>query len=63
MRDVSQADAGTGEVARNIAGVEDAAEEAGVAASHVMASASELSRQSEHLGAVAGCFLATTRAA
>ncbi|MCJ2083180.1 methyl-accepting chemotaxis protein [Methylobacterium sp. J-090] len=63
VRNVSQAAAGTGEVTHNIAGVAGAAEETGAAAAQVLASASELSRQSEHLGAEVGRFLATIRAA
>ena len=38
------------------------AEDTGAAASQVLASASELSRQSEHLGAEVNRFLATVRA-
>ncbi|KAB1074309.1 HAMP domain-containing methyl-accepting chemotaxis protein [Methylobacterium planeticum] len=63
VRNVSQAAAGTGEVTANIAGVASAAEETGAAASQVLISASELSRQSEHLGAEVARFLATVRAA
>ncbi|WP_375409234.1 hypothetical protein [uncultured Methylobacterium sp.] len=44
------------------AGVAGAAEDTGAAASQVRASASELSRQSEHLGAEVNRFLATVRA-
>ena len=40
-----------------------AAEETGAAASQVLGAASELSRQSEHLGAEVARFLATVRAA
>jgi methyl-accepting chemotaxis protein len=50
-------------VTTNIAGVAGAAEETGAAAAQVLASASELSRQSEHLNAEVGNFLATVRAA
>ncbi|MCJ2058204.1 methyl-accepting chemotaxis protein [Methylobacterium sp. J-048] len=63
VRNVSQAAAGTGEVTSNISGVADAAEETGAAASQVLGAASELSRQSEHLAAEVGRFLATVRAA
>ena len=40
-----------------------AAEETGAAASQVLSSAGELSRQSEHLGSEVSRFLATVRAA
>jgi methyl-accepting chemotaxis protein len=50
-------------VTANIAGVASAAEETGAAASQVLASATELSRQSEHLGAEVNRFLGTVRAA
>ncbi|MCJ2062301.1 methyl-accepting chemotaxis protein [Methylobacterium sp. J-088] len=63
VRNVSQAAMGTGEVTSNIAGVAGAAEETGAAASQVLGAASELSRQSEHLTAEVGRFLATVRAA
>jgi len=63
VRNVSQAAAGTSEVTSNIAGVAMAAEETGAAASQVLTSASELSRQSEHLSAEVSRFLATVRAA
>ena len=63
VRNVSQAAAGTGEVTSNIAGVASAAEDTGAAASQVLGAASELSRQSEHLTAEVGRFLATVRAA
>ncbi|MGE7414527.1 methyl-accepting chemotaxis protein [Methylobacterium tarhaniae] len=63
VRNVSQAATGTGEVTGNIAGVAGAAEETGAAAAHVLASATELSRQSEQLGAEVARFLATVRAA
>ena len=54
---------GTGAVTSNIAGVAGAAEETGAAAAQVLGAASELSRQSEHLNAEVGRFLATIRAA
>ena len=63
VRNVSQAAQGTSEVTSNIAGVAGAAEETGAAASQVLGAASELSRQSEHLAAEVGRFLATVRAA
>jgi methyl-accepting chemotaxis protein len=63
VRNVSQAAMGTGEVTSNIAGVAGAAEETGAAASQVLGAASELSRQSEHLAAEVGRFMATVRAA
>ncbi|WP_245524304.1 methyl-accepting chemotaxis protein [Methylobacterium nonmethylotrophicum] len=63
VRNVSQAATGTGEVTGNIAGVAGAAEETGAAATQVLASATELSRQSEHLGSEVARFLATVRAA
>ncbi|MCJ2065871.1 MCP four helix bundle domain-containing protein [Methylobacterium sp. J-088] len=63
VRNVSQAAMGTGEVTHNMAGVAGAAEETGAAASQVLGAASELSRQSEHLAAEVGRFLATVRAA
>ena len=63
VRNVSQAAMGTGEVTSNIAGVAQASEETGAAASQVLGAASELSRQSEHLAAEVGRFLATVRAA
>ncbi|MGC5779525.1 methyl-accepting chemotaxis protein [Methylobacterium sp. NFXW15] len=63
VRNVSQAAMGAGEVTSNIAGVAQASDETGAAASQVLAAASELSRQSEHLGAEVGRFLATVRAA
>jgi methyl-accepting chemotaxis protein len=63
VRNVSQAATGTGEVTSTISGVANAAEETGVAASQVLSSASELSRQSEHLNAEVHRFLASVRAA
>ncbi len=63
VRNVSQAASGTGEVTSNIAGVAQASEETGAAASQVLSAASELSRQSEHLGAEVARFLNTVRAA
>ncbi|MEH3146223.1 MAG: HAMP domain-containing methyl-accepting chemotaxis protein [Methylobacterium frigidaeris] len=63
VRNVAQAATGTTEVTRNISGVAGAAEETGAAASQVLGSATELSRQSEHLGHEVGRFLAGIRAA
>lgn len=63
VRNVAQAATGTGEVTSNITGVAQAAEDTGAAASQVLGAASELSRQSEHLSAEVGRFLATVRAA
>ncbi|WP_457105569.1 methyl-accepting chemotaxis protein [Methylobacterium sp. P5_C11] len=63
VRNVSQAAMGAGEVTSNIAGVAQASEETGAAANQVLSAASELSRQSEHLGAEVERFLATVRAA
>ncbi|KMO21007.1 methyl-accepting chemotaxis protein [Methylobacterium platani] len=60
---VSQASAGTSAVTGNIAGVAQASETTGSAAGQVLASASELSRQSEHLSAEVAHFLDTVRAA
>ena len=63
VRNVAQAATGTGEVTANIAGVASAAEETGAAAAQVLASASELSRQSAHLGHEVERFLVGVRAA
>ncbi len=63
VRNVAQASAGTTEVTGNIAVVAQASEETGAAASQVLSAASQLSRQSEHLGAEVSQFLATVRAA
>ena len=63
VRNVGQAASGTTEVTSNIAGVAQASEETGAAASQVLGAASELSRQSEHLGAEVARFLDTVRAA
>ncbi|RVU14781.1 methyl-accepting chemotaxis protein [Methylobacterium oryzihabitans] len=63
VRNVAQAATGTGEVTRNVAGVAGAAEETGAAASQVLASTTDLSRQSEHLASEVQRFLATVRAA
>ena len=63
VRNVAQAAAGTNEVTSNIAGVAQASEESGAAAAQVLTSASELSRQSEHLAAEVSRFLGSVRAA
>ncbi|MFJ7439663.1 methyl-accepting chemotaxis protein [Methylorubrum thiocyanatum] len=63
VRNVAQASTGTSEVTNNIAGVAQASEETGVAAAQVLSAASELSRQSEHLGTEVTRFLDTVRAA
>jgi methyl-accepting chemotaxis protein len=63
VRNVALASTGTNEVTGNIAGVAQASEETGAAATQVLSAASELSRQSEQLGAEVGRFLATVRAA
>ncbi|MGT2478973.1 methyl-accepting chemotaxis protein (plasmid) [Methylobacterium oryzae CBMB20] len=63
VRNVAQASTGTNEVTGNIAGVAQASEETGAAAGQVLSAASELSRQSEHLGAEVARFLATVRVA
>ena len=63
VRNVAQASTGTNEVTGNIAGVAQASEETGAAAGQVLSAASELSRQSEHLGGEVGRFLSTIRAA
>ncbi|WP_298956100.1 HAMP domain-containing methyl-accepting chemotaxis protein [uncultured Methylobacterium sp.] len=63
VRNVTQASAGTAEVTHHISGVARASEETGAAANQVLVSASELSRQSEHLSAEVSRFLSTVRAA
>ncbi|MCP2082256.1 UNVERIFIED_ORG: methyl-accepting chemotaxis protein [Methylorubrum zatmanii] len=63
VRNVAQASTGAAEVTSNIAGVARASEDTGAAASQVLSSASELSRQSEHLSAEVTRFLDTVRAA
>jgi methyl-accepting chemotaxis protein len=63
VRNVGEASAGTSEVTNNIASVAQASSETGAAASQVLGSASELSRQSEHLRSEVIRFLATVRAA
>jgi len=63
VRNVSQAATGAGEVTSTIAGVAQASEERGAAASPVLSAASQLSRQSERLTGEVARFLATVRAA
>ena len=63
VRNVSAAAAGTDAVTGTIGGVAETAGETGAAATQVLGAASELSRQSEHLRAEVGRFLATVRAA
>ena len=63
VRNVGQATAGTQEVTGNIAGVAQASEQTGAAADHVLAAATDLSRQSEQLSAEVERFLGTVRAA
>ena len=63
VRNVAQASTGTSEVTNNIASVAQASEATGAAASQVLSAASELSRQSEHLGTEVTRFLANVRAA
>ncbi|WP_267421402.1 methyl-accepting chemotaxis protein [Methylobacterium sp. GC_Met_2] len=62
-RNVSQASTGTDEVTTNIAGVAGAAAQTGQAAHKVLDSATELSRQSDHLGVEVARFLESVRAA
>ncbi len=60
---VQRAAEGTGQVSRNVAGVDRAANDTGAAATQVLASAGDLSRQAERLRAEVDRFLATVRAA
>ncbi|QUS38595.1 methyl-accepting chemotaxis protein [Tardiphaga alba] len=62
-RNVAEAARGTGEVSQNIAGVNDAARETGIAASQVVDSAGELSRNGEDLKTQVDAFLREVRAA
>lgn len=62
-RSVQDAAKGTGHVTTNVLDITRVANETGTAASHVLTSASELSRQSETLRAELGKFLATVKAA
>ncbi|MGU3537527.1 methyl-accepting chemotaxis protein [Methylobacterium sp. A54F] len=63
VRNVAEASAGTSAVTGSIAGVAQASEETGTAAAQVLASATDLSHQSEHLSAEVRRFLDTVRAA
>ncbi|WP_457107462.1 methyl-accepting chemotaxis protein [Methylobacterium sp. P5_C11] len=63
VRNIGQAAVGTGAVTSTILGVAGAAGETGRAADAVLAAASALSRQSEHLTAEVTRFLDTVRAA
>ena len=63
MRNVSEAASGTSEVTSNVTGVARASEETGAAATQVLTAASDLSRQSEHLGGEVARFLSKIRAA
>ena len=63
VRNVAEAAVGTGAVTGTIASLAQAAEETGAAAAQVLGAASDMSRQSEHLTAEVGRFLATVRAA
>jgi methyl-accepting chemotaxis protein len=62
-RNVAEAARGTGEVSQNIAGVNDAARETGLAASRVVESAADLSRNGEDLRTQVDVFLREVRAA
>jgi methyl-accepting chemotaxis protein len=62
-RNAEQAAAGTADVSRNITGVTEAAGHTGVAASQVLNSSSELTKQAEKLRAEVDRFLRTVRAA
>ncbi len=62
-RNVAEAARGTGEVSENIAGVNDTARETGVAATRVVDSAAELSRNGEALKTQVDVFLREVRAA
>ncbi|BCM82373.1 methyl-accepting chemotaxis protein [Methylobacterium indicum] len=63
VRNVVEASAGAGVVTSNIVELAHASEESGAAAAQLLASASDLSRQSSQLSAEVGRFLATVRAA
>ena len=60
---VNHAARGTNEIAANISGVTLASGQVGSAATQVLGSASELSKQSEQLRREVDTFLATVRAA
>jgi methyl-accepting chemotaxis protein len=62
-RNIAQASIGTAEVSSNIAGVERAANDTGLASSQVLYAAGQLSDQSEILRTQIDDFLGTIRAA
>jgi methyl-accepting chemotaxis protein len=62
-RNVQQAAHGTQEVTSNIAGVQQAANDTGSAATHVLGAAEQLSRQSNDLAGEVNRFLGDVRAA
>ena len=62
-RNVTEAARGTSEVSMNIGGVNEAAQQTGAAASQVLSSAGELSKNSEILKSQVMAFLAEVRAA
>ena len=62
-RNVQEAAAGTSEVSKNITGVTQASQEAGAAASQVLSSSGELSKQSELLKTEVEKFMSEVRAA
>jgi methyl-accepting chemotaxis protein len=62
-RNVAEAARGTGEVSDNIAGVNEAARETGLAATRVVESAADLSRNNEDLKTQVDAFLREVRAA
>ncbi|HEY2137387.1 MAG TPA: methyl-accepting chemotaxis protein [Xanthobacteraceae bacterium] len=62
-RNVTQAAKGTADVTANIAGVSEASQQTGAAASEVLSCANELSRSSEMLKTHVGSFLRDVRAA
>ena len=63
VRNVGEAASRTSAVTANVGGLAAAADKTGAAASQVLTSATELSRQSEHLNAEMGRMLASLRAA
>jgi methyl-accepting chemotaxis protein len=62
LRDIEQFSSGAQQVTTKIAGVSQAANDTGSAATQVLASARELSGQSENLQQVVTAFLATVKA-
>jgi len=62
-RNVQQAALGTGEIASNVAGVQQAAGDTGAAAHQVLQASSELSRQSETMRGHVETFLSSIKAA